>query len=89
MARNRTAPAEALRDGPAARVADAQDREWYILRDACGLRVALLLPNDLPLDKTDSGRSLAYSAFSSPQFGVRSCAPAPCPLSASEGEGAA
>jgi hypothetical protein len=31
----------------------------------------------------------AYSAFSSPQFGVRSCAQARCPLSASEGEGAA
>jgi hypothetical protein len=39
VARNRTAPAEALRDGAAARVADARDREWYILRDACGLRV--------------------------------------------------
>ena len=40
MARHRAAVAEALRDGPAARVADARDRQWDILRDAGGLPVA-------------------------------------------------
>src|SRR4029077_5388657 len=37
MARHRAALAEALRGGPVARVADARDRQWDILRDAVGL----------------------------------------------------
>jgi hypothetical protein len=47
--------AEALRDGPAARVADARDRQWDILRDAGGLPVAAgaerpdAVGDDLPL----------------------------------------
>jgi len=40
VARHRAAFAEALRDGQAARVADARDRQWDILRDAVGLLVA-------------------------------------------------
>jgi hypothetical protein len=41
VARHRAALAEALRDGPAARVADARDRQWDILRER-------LVPSDLP-----------------------------------------
>ena len=40
MARDRTAPAEALRNGPAARVADARDRQRHLLCHAGGLPVA-------------------------------------------------
>ena len=47
MARHRAALADALRDGPAARVADARDRQWDILRDAGG-RPCRLVPSDLP-----------------------------------------
>jgi hypothetical protein len=39
--------AESVRDGPAAPVADARDRQRDILRDAGGLRVQLV-PSDLP-----------------------------------------
>src|SRR5215467_13463048 len=55
VARHRSALAEALRDGPAARVADARDRQWDILRDAGGLPVAAgaerpaAVGDDLPL----------------------------------------
>jgi putative SOS response-associated peptidase YedK len=40
VARDRAAPAKALRDGPAARVADARDSQRDIPRDASGLPVA-------------------------------------------------
>ncbi len=40
MARDRSALAEALRDGPAAGVADARDHQRNILRHAGGLPVA-------------------------------------------------
>jgi hypothetical protein len=40
VARDRAALAEALRNGPAARLADARDRKWDILRDASGMPVA-------------------------------------------------
>ena len=40
VARDRAALAEALCDGPAARVADARDRQRDIRRDAGGLRLA-------------------------------------------------
>ena len=40
VARDRTALAKSVRDGPAARVADARDRQRDILRNAGGLRVA-------------------------------------------------
>ena len=40
MARDRAALAEALRDGPAARVADARDHQRHLLCDAGGLSVA-------------------------------------------------
>jgi len=55
VARHRAALAEALRDRPAARVADARDRQWDILRDAGGLPVAPVaerlaaMGDDLPL----------------------------------------
>jgi hypothetical protein len=41
VAHHRAALAEALRDGPAARVADARDRQWDILCDAGRLPVAV------------------------------------------------
>jgi hypothetical protein len=37
---NRAALAEVLRDGPAARVADARDHQWHLLCHAGGLPVA-------------------------------------------------
>jgi transposase len=52
VARDRTAPAEALRHGPAAGLADARDRQrhllngiFYVMRAGCPWR---LLLNDLP-----------------------------------------
>ena len=47
MARDRAALAKALRNGPAAGLADAKDLKWDILRDASGMP-GRLLPNDLP-----------------------------------------
>ena len=47
MARDRAAPAEALRDGPATRVVDARDRQRYLLCHAAGCPWRLL-PSDLP-----------------------------------------
>jgi transposase len=55
VARDRTALAEALRDRPAARVADARDRQRHLLCYASGLPVAVVterpaaMGNDLPL----------------------------------------
>ena len=54
MARDRAAFAEALRDGPAARLADARDRQRLLLCHAGGLPVApaaerlAALGDDLP-----------------------------------------
>jgi transposase len=47
VARDRAAPAKALRDGPAVGVADARDSQRHLLCHAGGLPVAAA-PNDLP-----------------------------------------
>ena len=55
VAGDRAAPAEALRDGPAARVADARDYQRHLLCHAGGLPVAAgaerlaAMGDDLPL----------------------------------------
>jgi hypothetical protein len=62
VARHRATLAEALRDGPAARVADARDRQWDILRDAGRLPVAVdaersaAVGDDLPLVRRATGQ---------------------------------
>jgi transposase len=48
VARNRAAPAEAQRDGPAVRLADARDLKWHLLRHAGRPARGRLLQNGLP-----------------------------------------
>jgi hypothetical protein len=55
VARDRAVLAEALRNGPAVRVADARDHQWHLLFNAGGLPVAAAadrlaaMGDDLPL----------------------------------------
>ena len=78
MARDRAALAKALRNGPAAGLADARDLKWDILRDASGMPVAAAakrpaaMGDDLPLVrrlrhrcKVGRSRANARGSFSS------------------------